>query len=311
MESFQDDSIKKLNNKSANSCNLLCENFLESRCGYPKDSEKLNPCLENYGIGLVMSEISTLKIIIAPLRTLKYQMIWHGGLFGLILGRHNRIINLKILAELLPSIANQLRRSILKINRESLSIKLEIKEGLSQDPHNRIAEWLMFSLFDYFNEKNAKTILKFLLIKPASLFKRIINEILETIDIEVLEFITIYEKFPPLHPQLRKQILRYLKDSLLYRNLISEGENRDTIFNTFLNLINKNYSTDPDKSLAFLRRIFIQIVKNFLYINFNQLNELEIYNVITSLGPWMITKTNLSREPSIIHVNEIVGRKIF
>jgi aspartate/methionine/tyrosine aminotransferase len=84
--------------------------LLDPRCGYPKDSERLNPCLEDFGIGLVMIDSHTLKIFIAPLKTLKYNIIWHGGLFGLILGRYNRIINIETLAELLLELAKNLKK---------------------------------------------------------------------------------------------------------------------------------------------------------------------------------------------------------
>jgi len=307
--------------------NVLCQNFLEPRCGFPKDSEMLNPCLEDYGIGLMMTDTNTLKIVIGPMGTLKYQMIWQGGLFGVILGRHNRIINLQILAGLLPKFARHLRKSLNELNIESKSLEYQIenfasieiaistgdkiKKESNSSIHIQIAEWLIFAFFNFYNTNDAQTILNLSLLKPVSLLKQIMIEISKNVDLEILEFINIFEKFPPFCDEFRKYIAEYLNHFLLMNNLISKHKNVDMILKVLLNLATKQDSNDINPCMEILRKMFLKITQNFLYLHSYQLNELELYQILASLGPFIIARTNISHEPSIIHINEIIGRLIF
>ena len=96
---FKEDLIRK---------NSICDNFLEPRCRYPRDAERTNPCLKNHAIGLVLENECRFKIIIGPYDSLKYRMIWNGGLLGIILGYSNRILNLDILNSTLNKIYSEI-----------------------------------------------------------------------------------------------------------------------------------------------------------------------------------------------------------
>lgn len=332
---------------------VICENLLEPRCGFPKDSERLNPCLKNYGIGLKMYDTQTLKITIAPLESLKYQMIWGGGLFGVILGHRNRIINLETLTNLLPKIAGELTSVIDKINddnsdyvqgnNDSISLNCrsddkcnynlyhqnhqnqdnsepsqlrmifspEEEEISNQVISHRITEWLIFSFFNYYNDNKVKGLLNYLLIRPSELLKCIVDALLKQ-DIEVLNIINIYRKFPPLYAEFREYLEEYLGHYLVVNDFIDIKSDASNLSNTLLDAIlkeNKKISKAPPNT-TLLYRLFGNVVENFFQIKSYQLNKLEMYNVYTSLGPWLISNTNLSREPSIIHINELIGKAI-
>jgi hypothetical protein len=349
---------------------VLCENLLEPQCGFPKDSERLNPCLKDYGIGLVMYDTQTLKITIAPLGSLKYQMIWEGGLFGVILGRRNRIINLETLTNLLSKVARELisvieitndnednedredreDKNYSQIMNDSISSDYRNKDNCYYDLYNcynnhqihqndqnhnnskpfhlrvifspeeeeisanimkdRITEWLIFSFLNYYNDTKVKGLLNYLLIRPSELLKCIVDALLK-LDIEVLNVINIYRKFPPLYTEFRDYLEEYVGHYLLVSNFIDAKPNSSNLSNILLDAILKE--EDKRKSnpnVTVLYRLFGNVVEDFFQIKSYQLNKLEMYNVYASLGPWLISNTNLSREPSIIHINELIGRVI-
>ncbi|MBD3213212.1 MAG: hypothetical protein GF311_11450 [Candidatus Lokiarchaeota archaeon] len=310
----------------------VCENLLEPKCGYPEDFERLNPCLENFGIGLVMVDVQTLKIFIAPKKSLKYEIMWHGGLFGLILGRHNRIINMETLREFLPKVVDNLKNILKEIYNTKSKIKSGTKEGnhtipitiqvnnlpafgkkeeLISQSCNIIAEWLMFAFFDYYHTKEAKTVINLLLQKPASILEHIIMELRNTMDIETLEFINIYKKFPPLSTELREYIESSLNHYLLTNNIITTKKSSKTLLKSFLDIMNKKGEKDRKSEINTIRRLFNHLVSHFQYFHSYQLNNLDLYEIHASIGSLIIAQTNLSREPSIIPIRELIGRVIY
>jgi hypothetical protein len=320
------------NSSLASEKKIICDNLLEPRCEYPKDSERLNPCLENFGIGLVMVDVRTLKIFIAPKKNLRYEIIWHGGLFGLLLGRHNRIINIEILRELLPKIVANLE----KILKGPYTIESEVKNGteggentvpltiqfnissefgnneeLTRQSFSNIAEWLMFAFFDYYNTEEAKTLLNILLHKPASLLEHIVVELRKTMDMEILEFINIYKKFPPLSTELREYIESTLNHYLLTNNIITAKQSSESIIKAIFDLTKNEGENDRKSGISIIRKLFNHIVSQFQYFHSYQLNNLELYRIHTSLGSLLISQTNLSREHSIIPIRELIGRVIY
>jgi len=326
-----------------------CNNFLEPRCGYPIDSEQTNPCLQNHGIGLLLRDNQTFTIYAAPLEKLKYMMTWDGGISGIILGYRRRIINLELLERLFSDIVKSANRIIKKLNQsmdnKNQTIKITIPQiQVRKSPEKALAlrEWILFSFLKYYQNHEIQKYCRFLLDRPLFILKMVLEEITQELDIEILEFLKLYEWYPPLDFKFRewlegnfKKILKLdnlksfkceimenlcqaplFSQSQMQENFQSFNQNFNYYFTSTSYHVPNNVSNSENKAGS---NLFTDSFRTFLdqfcpleFIKIIALKEdLEIYEILGAFGNNLIVNSNLSNPPCLVDLNDLSGRYIY
>lgn len=203
----------------------VCPNFLEPQCGFPMESTHLNPCLENYGIGLLIRDAGTLALYAAPLTKLKYIMLWDGGIAGVILGYKRIIIQLDKLEELVKIIGRISQNTIRTLNKtlesEHCPIKISLPQtGKTEGSHkfshknNALNEWILYNFLDYYQFYEAQKYCKIFLQRPLLILRELLEHILREVRIEILEFLKFYKWYPPLAFNFREWLKENFKKTL-------------------------------------------------------------------------------------------------
>lgn len=334
-----------------------CNNFLEPRCGYPLDSDRINPCLLNHGIGLLLKDNQTFTIYAAPLEKLKYMMAWDGGIAGIILGYSRRIMNLEQLERLFSNVVKSANQVIQKLN-ESIDnknqiIKITVPQiQMRQNPENTLSlrEWILFSFLKYYQNYEIQKYCRFLLDRPLFILKKVLEGILQDLDIEILEFLKLYEWYPPLDFKFREWLegnfkhllnLENLKsfkceimDKLCQTPLYSQAHvqensqgfksdfnyyltsNSNSVSNSISNSVNNHlYKYENDVGSNFSTGSFKTFLDQFCpleSIKFSALQEdLEIYEILGAFGNNLIVNSNKSNQPCLVDLNNLSGRYIY
>ncbi|MHA1273976.1 MAG: hypothetical protein ACTSQS_11150 [Promethearchaeota archaeon] len=293
-----------------NNKRVLCEDFLNPRCGYPIDSEVPNPCLRGHGIGLIMVDDSTLKVIIGPVSVLKYRMIWEGGLFGLILGYSDRILNLEFLRRILGELFKVVRFSLDEFNANSLGyigkngsfyfgnykVRLVFSdlEFFDLFRSRSLSQWLFVNFFRYYKNFCVKLYLNKFFKRPLFFLKFLVERIIGEIDIDIIEFLELFRCFTPFSFELRENYERDLLDLLKIDDI--------SLFSGGL--------VDSLESVSY--RDILGVFSKIGLIKFNELKDgVELREILCALGSFLIVRCDLSDEPLLLNLNDLIGRKVY
>jgi len=292
--------------------NQICENLLLPSCGFPMVSEKTNPCLKNHGIGLVITDNITLKIIIGTLDTLKYKIIRGGGLIGIILGYSDRIMNIEILGRIFKDFLQFIRSCAKEFNDNTkfssknfdffqetvvkVAVNHDNLSSINESKESTISWWFLINFLRYYGNYGAKVLVRDLLRKPIIILKFIVAQLLESkiFNFEILGVVEIFKFFSPVNHSLRdfceKKIQKNFKIERIndfwptFRKYLRRGE-----ISNFSNFFDLEFISDLD----------------------NIEKELEIKEVLTSLGSCLVIDSNLSKNPIIICIDDLIGRTLF
>jgi hypothetical protein len=308
-------SIK--NRKSETSFEKIrCENLLEPRCGYPIFSESTNPCLLNHGIGLIVESPASVKILIAPLKKLKYYMIREGGIIGVIFGCSNKIINLESLENQLVQIFAYLEETINLINTqlenyEEKRIKLKLKfpqidgnNPINQEyseskiNDNPLYWMVLLNFLNYYKSYTIKTYMNKLLRTPVQILKEIIVNLSKVTDLEILDFYELYNTIIPFDKNLRDLI----EDEIIKSTMKTQNSR---FLENLVNFIRHNSETKLHN--AFLRIFQEKIFNQMVRIN----EEIQINRVLGVLGSNLLIQTNHLEYFGVIKIDDLIGRNFY
>jgi hypothetical protein len=259
-----------------------------------------------------MIDDSTFKIVVGTLDNLKYKMIWDGGLFGLIFGCSNRIINLEIFKKklsefflIIKSCTDEFNELDIKNNNfspESFLRKCKIKlisqySDLKnwQDKH-AIFQWILISFLKYYKNYQIQQFIGKYFDRPLYFLRNLIERLIEKNDLELLQFIKLYKYFTPLSLELRQ----YYEQ--VFKKLLDVSDIRD--FST------KRIERSNNLTLS---EILKTIAESTPFVDFDELGtkEIELREVLCSFGSLLIVDSNISKVPMLLHLSDLVGRTIY
>ncbi|MHA1499087.1 MAG: hypothetical protein ACTSRT_16290 [Promethearchaeota archaeon] len=285
---------------------VVCKDLLNPGCGFLNDPERMNPCLRNHAIGIIIFSPTKIGILIGRLDLIKYQMIWMGGIYGLILGYSNRIMNLEMLENVLEQVAGDLKSLFLDkqvcseggsvelipvVTNLKMSIKTTLKPNLG-------INWLLFCFYNYYNDYNSKKVINTFLTPCVGLFRAILDRLMGKTDtnLEILDFFELHNIYAPLNPRLRRNIESILRKSFEGVELIE---------------ISRIIAQESETSLIRLQNLIRILEDEIKVFRIDELsNDLEIHGVLGSIGPHLIIDCDISETPAIIHLNDLIGREI-
>ncbi len=293
----QSSKIKTTKNAQTQFRSSICNNFFDSRCGYPSNSENLNPCLRNHAIGLILVDAHHLMIIIGRRDTMKYRMIWMGGLIGIILGFSNHIMNLAVLEKVLPEFYAKLYNSTDSYNIIHHISKITIIDDYSQLTDQIQCEicitWFLFSFLSYYPNFELKCFFKNYLSRPIECLKLILKDVVYKCELEILDYFELIYMYPPIDFTLRD----YLESQFLRKH-----QSNSQVDISFFRVA-KELTTDLCSSRKFFQDYF-QILKKVTH-------ELELKKILWIMGQFMLVSSNFHEKPILINMKEIIGRKFY
>ena len=292
---------------------LICEDLLNPKCGYPISFEKVNPCLKNHAIGVLILNHNKLEIIIGTLEAIRYQMIRKGGIYGLIFGYSNRVLNLEMLRLILRDFIKQIKLIIEDYNfhvekdnlkEESRNIKISNLESINHFKGTKnlfeldktiISEWFLLNFLSYYTNYSAKKLMHTILTTSFNLLEYLVKNLYKKLefDLEILDIVEINKTFTPLSFELRDY----------YENLFKKWLGKEN-FRDVLRSLSKNCEN-------LIRCIIPSISDEINIVNFERINgKLKIYEIMCTLGSYIILKSNQSDNYSYVDLNDLIGRKI-
>ena len=304
----QDDKEKESISKT-----LLCEDLLNPKCGYPITFEKINPCLKNHAIGVLILNHNKLEIIIGTLEAIRYQMIRKGGIYGLIFGYSNRVLNLERLRQILRDFIKQIKLIIEdynqlvqknNLNEEWKNIKISNLElinpfkgtkNLFELDKTIISEWFILNFLSYYTNFSSKKLMHMILTPSINILEYLVKNLYKKVelDIEILDIVELNKMFPPLNFELRD----YYEN--LFKKWLGKNNFRDVIRNLSKNCENV------------IRCIIPSISDEMNSVNFEKINStLKIHEIMCILGSYVILKSNHSNNYSCVNLNELIGHRI-
>ena len=300
------DEKYNLSKESDNQIKITCDNLLEPDCNFPFGDEIINPCLINQAIGLIITNERTTKIIIATEDTIKFNMIYNGGLFGLIFGYSNKILNLEIVEEKLTYIIYLIREAIqiysnkhkILIDKGNISILNYYIDENKKDRESYF-ELLTLNFLNYYDIKEIHTIINNYIKDPLDIISEILTKIQQETSLELLGFLELFNLFSPLKQNFREFIEQKITEELNFRESDSFLNN----FSDYLKIIN---SGDVFKKISTIFRKYVSI-HDFS----NSSEELEIYEIYCSIGSILVVKANLGDNPIIVSLESLIGREIY
>mgnify|MGYP006279899189 CR=1 FL=1 len=295
-----------------------CKSFLDPRCGFPLESNYTNPCLENHGIALLMNSRRSLKLFAAPIEKLKYMMMWEGGIAGVILGYKRKIMNLELLEGWLSKIILIIKNEITKLNQQIASQKNPIimlfpQIHLDETPKltGGFQEWLVYTFLNYYKNLETQKYCRILINTPFFILKELLESITRKMEIDILKFISLVDRYPPLNFKLREEL------ETNFNNALNIGK----IESFKCSLMEKfHYSYDNEKGMHLIpinNGFFSSFLNQFCPISRIKLNrskkseDLEIYKILGSFGKRIIVDSSQSPRPVTLNLNEISGRYIY
>ncbi len=303
--------------------NRRCDNFLEARCGYPIDSPYINPCLKNHGIGLLISDDYAVKVLAAPLDILRYMMMWEGGIIGIILGRKRQIINLEMLEENLQKVIYTTKIAIhncgcqANANKENDDIILRVPQ-VEKNRNNKIyaipKQSILYSFLKYYKAHEVQKYSKILIDKPLFILKSVLEEVGRVCKLYILEFINLYERYPPLNFQLRKSLEALFTSRL---NIKKVDQFQCSMMNDIHSKGSNNQSTNELFKLGEFEisrefKAFLNSFWSYEHLELSNLTQdLEIYRIMGAFGKILIVESNQSNKPITLNMNELSGRLIY
>lgn len=290
----------------------ICENLLKPRCNFPLAFERVNPCLKNHAIGVIILTGNNLEVIIGTLDTIKYQMMWRGGIFGLIFGYSNKILNLEMLNHILRIFIKQLNqiikeysfhiKTIFNDNLEKVNIcKTRLRasfnksESLLEKDRKIINEWFFLNFLGFYTNYDAKKLLITLIEPSFRLMEYVIKSIYKILNpnLELLDIIEIYKTFTPYSFELRTY----------FENNLNDEFNKEDI-SDMLRYLRKTCEYD-------INSIILDIFDRVKAVNFRHIvDKLKINEILCSLGSYIVINTDFSKDISFIQLNDLIGCKI-
>ncbi|MGV9172822.1 MAG: hypothetical protein ACOC35_09675 [Promethearchaeia archaeon] len=302
----KESKVNPLKNKGK----TICADFFKPRCKYPASSEKINPCLKSYGIGISILNSRTLKVISAPIKKLKYKMIWEGGLYGVILGKAFEIINLRDMVsisdqffKILSQVIKQKPLSEIKVI-PSASFNTSFNNGDLELENHLFIKFLINSYLTYYNFKDIMKFRDNLLVEPLSVFKMVIENLMERLSnqeniLEVLDVIPLYKKTPGISLGLRDYINSKIKDKIFQKKNI---KNKD-----FLPGFCALAESSPKRLLEIIYHVFSELKP----LKISELKKsVHLYKIFGTFGSNLLCKTNIGNEPCLINISELIGRRL-
>ncbi|MBD3256546.1 MAG: hypothetical protein GF383_15735 [Candidatus Lokiarchaeota archaeon] len=302
-----------------------CGNLLSPRCRFPLDSEKTNPCLKNHGIGVLLTDKNSLRILIGPLEKLKYNMIWEGGVFGAVFGYSNKIMSLDILGLrltnffrcLFDEFKNQdLIREFPQNNLLKKLINTSSEENISKPPltyihhfnaanreemtdlNESFATLLLLNYLNYYQNHSIRRFLNNSLGEITPIFRKILTAVLKGTNLELIQYVELFNMYPPLHSLLRNFIDKSIMDRFNV-NSIPDGF--------------QSISKDDTKQL-------LECVKSSFSIldwraNYNKSGRIEISKILGALGSrWIVEESyhplQDGNAPRILKIEDVIGSRI-
>jgi hypothetical protein len=286
-----------------------CTDLLSPSCGFPIDSERVNPCLKNHAIGIVFKDFNKIEILIGTVETIKYQMIMCGGIFGLILGYQNRIINLELMKEIYPALFALIREfseiwnsgiNFEDDNSQDYTEKLTILEKpIKMEMLNgMLTYWIVLNYLNYYNKYHISKLVKMLTEAPFKILKHLVKFLLieKKYDIKVLSFLELYKLFPPITKKFRKMLEKMLTKS----GYIEKG------VDFFKNLTGDNLEHNNQDN-----EIINWSDLQFISRQFGSLTEFHVSEVLSCYGKYLIVESNISEKPVILLMDDLLGRRIY
>ncbi len=233
-----------------------------------------------------------LMVLIGRIDTIKYKMIWMGGLIGIILGFSNRIMNLCVLKEALPAFYTHLYEHTDQYNNIHPTSRITIfKEYFKMENEGKeeiMCNWFLFSFLNYYINIEVRHFLRKYLLKPIEYLKFILNNICIKCELEVLDFLELTQIYPPIDFTLREKV----------ENQLFQGHS----LKFFLECIKEN--TSDSHNLKSLCQECFHIVEK-------QSQELELKKIVWGMGQFILAQSDMGEKPILININEIIGRKFY
>ena len=263
-------------------------------------------CVRNHGIGIIIFSPGKIGIVIGRLDLIRYQMIWMGGLYGVILGYSSRIMNLEMLEKVLEVIVRDLRSLFmgkLALSKETsvevipVGDRMRKNEKLGLKPELGIY-WILCCFYNYYNDFNSRKVIRTLLKPCIELLGVVLDRLMRRggPNIEMLDFIELHDIHAPLTSRLRGYL-----EGILSKSCEGGG----------LKELSKTIIQDPEVSLIRVQDTLRVMENKIKEYRIDQLSgDLEIHGVLGSIGTNLIIDSNISEVPVIIHLDDLIGREI-
>ncbi|MHA1413781.1 MAG: hypothetical protein ACTSO4_14330 [Promethearchaeota archaeon] len=290
-------------------CDLLLP-----ECGFVLSGDDVNPCLRNHAIGLIIQNNGRIKIIWERLENIKQLMILNGGLFGIILGVRNKILNILSLSSVLKRFSQLLERMIKEFKDKFYSDTLNF---YGVEKHNSDFKILRAKKSNYLLEKKLGDylldwiILRYLLQDNSNLSVEYLNSYYveafnfirffiekfnekRNFNLEILDFLELYQFFGPLTENfvsdLEERLSLQSNSKSTHQVLVERlKSDQSVILNDLINMF--------DDKNELLREL------DDVYFNINEVGG--------NFGSFIIVKTDLSEKWMIFNIQDFIGREIF
>lgn len=294
--SHQSCANKNINSTSTQEISI-CDDFLDSRCGYLSNSEFTNTCLKDHAIGLVLLDANHIRIIIGRRDTLKYRMIWMGGLLGIILGFTNRIMNLSILNRVLSKFYTLLYEQTEYYNNFNQKLQIQLIHNSNQLPDDIEQEiwysWLLYSLLNYYSNYEIKYFLKTKYFGAIEYLKLNLQNVITKCELDIIDYVELAHVYPPIDFTLRTQL-----EKVFFQGNLTRSKLNASILE-FIKCSGSNISS--------LRNLFQDQIYSIKRIT----SEIEIKKILCVIGQFILVISNINEKPLLLNLKEIIGRKFF
>ncbi|MBN1216339.1 MAG: hypothetical protein JXA99_12970 [Candidatus Lokiarchaeota archaeon] len=297
--------IYKLDRGLDNNQKITCDNFLEPTCNYPLDEEYINPCLKNQAIGLIITNNCKIMIIVAHADIIKYNIISQGGIFALIFGYSDRIMNLEILEEILINILQLVKEAIQDYNakfdnagekRDFLLLNYYVPiNKMDMDDFYKL---LTINYLNYYNIEEINVIINNYIKEYLDVFIEIVYKIQKETNLEILDFLDLFRIYSPLKYKFREFIENKISEELKFQNT-------EPFLNNFNIILKKENLMEVFDKINNLLKKYILVKKNL-----DSMEEFIIHEIYCSMGSILVVKTNLNDNPIIITAESLIGKLI-
>jgi hypothetical protein len=300
---------------------VVCRDLLNPDCGAMVDLERINPCLKNHGIGLILYNQNKIGVLIGTIESIRYQMIWKGGIYGVLLGYSNKIMNLELLEKEMNSVTQALKAVFSNYSKISNIGSPEIIPAMVYDDFHLLDKTkldlgilqILVNFFNFYPDYNSKKIVRYILMRCIEIVEAIGGQVLSKLEssIEILDIIEIFKIQNPLHVELRGFLENIMKKEFLNSDvdqmeLVTEGRLMNIMPSISRIIVRKIQSFRyPIESLVRRIRDELGLVQT------DQLRGgLEIQEVLGSFGSFLIVKGDFSEKLSLIQIGELIGQEI-
>ncbi|MBN1800685.1 MAG: hypothetical protein JW891_04220 [Candidatus Lokiarchaeota archaeon] len=305
-----------------------CEDFLRPSCGFPANGEVTNPCLKNHAIGLISMDGDHVVILVGLRDTIKYRMIQVGGLFGVILGYRQRILNLEELRRIVPQIQEALSTTFYDDdetgrNRAQITLLLDSQLRASEAwIHRAFHYWLFHAYLNYRVNREVSSFLRARITAMSRPLRTMVQKLVQRLEFDDIELIETINYFPPIDKEIKITLETALQDGFNAMESISSRKNssspdvleiiRILIDKDLANLSNRaNRANRADESyLEYLERF--GLLNLFEVLKLEESTEvLEIQKVLWAAGSFLVVKTRFREAPVVLNMKELIGRQFY